>query len=109
MSTSLEPSTHEQVAEAVSRLLNEAKEQELVERRSAPRFPFFQPATLAYRYRTEEPVSVFTREISSIGIGLLHSVPLERGEVALTINGRGGTVTFRTYLLWCKPSGQWYL
>jgi hypothetical protein len=107
MSTLVESSTR--VEEVVSRLLNEAKEQELIDRRSEPRHPFFQPATLTYRYRPEEPISVFTREISTIGIGLLHSGPLERGEVAITVNGRGGPVTFRTYLLWCKSSGQWYL
>src|SRR5688572_33263402 len=71
MSTLVESSTR--VDEVVSRLLNEAKEQELIDRRSAPRHPFFQPATLTYRYRPEEPISVFTREISTIGIGLLHS------------------------------------
>jgi hypothetical protein len=98
-----------QVEEAVSRLLSEAKEQDCVERRSEPRHPFFQPATLAYRYRPEQPISVFTRELSNSGIGLLHAAPLERGEVTITLQSRSGPVTFRVYILWCKACGPWHL
>ena len=99
----------EELQEAVSRLLNDAKELEFIERRSEPRHPFFRPATLVYRYRPEQPIAVFTREISTAGLGLLHNVPLERGETAVTLSCRGGSITFRTYILWCKPCGQWYL
>ncbi len=99
----------EQVEEAVSRLLNDSKELDLLERRSDPRWPFFHPATLVYRYRPEDPISVFTRELSNSGIGLLHDVPLERGEAAVSLQCQGRTVTFRTYILWCKPCGRWYL
>jgi hypothetical protein len=98
-----------QVEEAVSRLLGEAKEQDFVERRSEQRHPFFQPATLAYRYRPEEPIAVFTREISNAGIGLLSSMALERGEVAITLQSRGGPLAFRTYILWSKACGPWHL
>jgi hypothetical protein len=90
-------------------LLNEAKELESIERRSEQRFPFFHLATLTYRYRPEQPISVFTRELSNSGIGLLHDVPLERGEVAVTVTCRGRPIVFRTYILWCKPCGDWYL
>jgi hypothetical protein len=102
-------SAPEQVEEAVRCLLNEAKELEYIERRFEPRFPFFHPATLTYRYRPEQPISVFTRELSNSGIGLLHAVPLERGEVAVTVLSRGRSIIFRTYILWCKPCGDWHL
>ena len=98
-----------QVEEAVGRLLSEAKEQEFIERRGEPRHPYFQPATLTYRYRPEEPIEIFTREISNSGIGMLSAAPLERGEVAITIQSRSGPVVFRTYILWCKPCGPWHL
>jgi hypothetical protein len=110
MPASVESTASEQVAEAVRLLLDEAKEQECVERRSEQRFPFFHPATLTYRYRAEEPISVFTREISQSGIGLLHAGPLERGEVAIALQTRGTVVTFRAYILWCRACGpQWHL
>lgn len=110
MSASLEADPLELVAETIHRLLNEAKEYEFLERRSEPRVPFFQPATLTYRYRPEQPIAVFTRELSKTGIGLLHAAPLERGEVAVALQSRGKTVTLRTYILWCKACGpQWYL
>jgi hypothetical protein len=110
MSASLLTTAAEQVEETIHRLLNEAKEHDFLERRSEPRVPFFQPATLMYRYRPEQPISVFTRELSKSGIGLLHAVPLERGEVAVSLASRGGTVTLRCYVLWCKACGpQWYL
>lgn len=109
MSPSLVGSSPEQVEEAVHRLLNAAKENEFGERRSEPRTPFFQPATLAYRYREDQPIPVFTRELSNSGIGLLHAVPLERGEVAITIGNQDNAVTFRAYILWCKACGPWYL
>lgn len=109
MSASAEASTFESVAEAVHRLLNDAKEQEFVERRAEPRVPFFHPATLTYRYRPDEPIAVFTRELSNSGIGLLHAAPVERGEAIISIQSHGKPVAFRTYILWCKPSAQWYL
>jgi hypothetical protein len=89
--------------------LNEARELELVERREEQRHPYFQPAKLTYRYRPDDPISIFTREISNSGIGLLHAVALQRGEVAVTLESLGGPVTFRTYIVWCKPCGPWYL
>ena len=57
----------------------------------------------------DQPIPVFTRELSNTGIGLLHDVPLERGEVAVSLQSQGRTVTFRTYIVWCKPCGRWYL
>jgi hypothetical protein len=107
--SSLMVSESGQLELVIHRLLNEAKEQELVERRGEQRFPYFQPGTLTYRYRPEEPIAVFTREISNSGIGLLHSAPLERGEVAVTLNSHAGPITFRTYIVWCKPCGPMYL
>lgn len=110
MPAAVEMNPMEQVEAAIHRLLNEAREHEFLERRSEPRVPFFQPATLTYRYRPEQPISVFTRELSKTGIGLLHAAPLERGEAAIALQTRGGLVTLRTYILWCQSCGpQWYL
>ena len=105
MSTAVISAPPEQVQEAVHRLLSAAKENEHIENRSEPRSPFFHPATVTYRYREHQPIGVFTRELSDSGIGLLHAVPIERGEVAVTIK----SITFRTFILWCKPCGQMYL
>lgn len=108
MSTAALSSSSDQVQQAVQRLLTAARDGH-VENRSEPRSPFFHPATLTYRYREEQPIAAFTRELSDSGIGLLHSVPIERGEVTVSIERPDNTIAFRTFILWCKPCGQWYL
>ena len=48
--------------------------------------------------------------LASLGIGLVHIMPLDRGEVIVRIPLRaGGTVAFRTQIVWCRNFGDgWY-
>ena len=58
-----------------------------------------------------EPAACFTREISPVGIGLLHNVALTPGEVELSIPSRRGySIRVRTRILWCHSCGEgWYI
>ena len=55
--------------------------------------------------------SCFYRDISPIGVGLLHNMELKPGEVVLTVFRKSGTkVCFRGALLWCHPCGEgWFI
>jgi hypothetical protein len=93
---------------AIHELILEAHQDNLRDRRATPRFPFFR--RIAIRMPGAEPVA-FSREISSLGIGMLHNVELELGEVELAIpNKRGLSIRVRTRIRWCQPCGEgWYI
>ncbi len=112
MQSTTKPGTvidHNQVRAAVNQLLEAAKPTE--ERRASDRQPFFWPVSIATNAGGERTVSAYTRDISPLGIGLLHTMPLERGEVIVTFSGHAAEpVSFRTDIQWCEASGEgWYL
>jgi hypothetical protein len=93
---------------AIHELILEAHQDNLRERRSAARHPFFRPVTI----RGQGPECVaFSREISTVGIGLLHNVELKQGDHELTItNKRGHVIRVRARIVWCQPCGDgWYI
>jgi hypothetical protein len=100
-----------QIEQAVLRLLSAARSEEQIERRGEPRHPFFRPVSLLFEGPPRRQFSAFSREISKTGIGLLHNMPLQQGEVTLAIMGPVGEVCrFRTQIVWCRPCGEgWYL
>lgn len=93
------------------RLLTAARNEEQLDRRGEPRNPFFRPVSILLDGPQRRMYSAFSREISRSGIGLLHNMPLEPGEMTLVVLGPVGEVCrFRTQLVWCRPCGEgWFL
>jgi hypothetical protein len=96
--------------EIVRVFLSEAREG-AAERRADKRESFFQPITLVLEDDPRRRYSCFSRDISATGIGLLHCMALEAGEVVLTIpNKSQGNVRIRSKIVWCRPCGEgWFL
>ncbi len=90
---------------AIERLLKEQNES-AAERRSAVRTPFFHPITIEVDGRSH---SGFTRDLSPPGIGLLHCMPLEAGEIVVHLPLQDRTLKQRTLIVWCRDVGEgWY-
>jgi hypothetical protein len=93
----------------IHELVVEAHQDSRKDRRSETRYPLFRQIVL------QAPgcpaCTAFTREISSVGVGLLHNVQLVPGEVELSIPSKKGySIRVRTKILWCQPCGEgWYL
>ena len=96
--------------ETVVLLLHEAREG-FEERRSEKRNPFFSPVQIARAEDGLRHFSCFSRDISPGGISLLHSMPIEPGEVVLTIPSKlCGKVRIRSEVVWCQPCGEgWFI
>ncbi len=94
----------------VHALLDEAREG-ADERRTEKRESFFQPITLVLEKDQRRQFSCFSRDISATGIGLLHYMAVEPGEVVLKIPSKTcGDVRIRGEIVWCRPCGEgWYL
>jgi hypothetical protein len=93
---------------AIHELILEAHQDNLRDRRSAARYPFFRRVAI----RSEgSPIVAFSREISTVGIGLLHNTELPPGEIEIAIpSKRGHSVRVRTRIVWCQPCGDgWYI
>ena len=92
----------------IHELVVEAHQDVSKDRRAEPRYPFFRQ--LKWHAAAASGV-IFSREISTIGIGLFHNVPLEPGEIEVSIPSRRGySIHTRIKVLWCQPCGEgWYL
>jgi hypothetical protein len=93
---------------AIHELVVEAHDDGTRDRRGEVRYPFFRPVTLSVDGRRH---AAFSREISAIGVGLLHNLELPPGEVEVSLpSKRGHTVRMRTRILWCRSCGEgWYI
>jgi hypothetical protein len=109
MHTDTEPVSNidqRQLRETVHRLLQEEKKVAW-ERRAEKRVPFFQPVTLTVAGNERRQCSCFAKDISPTGIGLLHFVAIEPGEVVLTIHSKSfGDVRIRAEVVWSRPCGE---
>ena len=81
------------------------------ERRAEKREPFFTPVQLSLPQDDRRSFSCFSRDISPTGIGLLHCMAIEPGEVVLKFSGQScGDVRIRSEIIWCRPCGEgWHL
>ncbi len=93
----------------IHELVVEAHQEVWKDRRGEVRYPFFRP--ISVQVPSGRPCVAFSREISSVGIGLLHSEQLATGEVELSIPSKKGySIRVRTKILWCKPCGEgWFI
>jgi hypothetical protein len=101
-----------QIEDTVLQLFDEAKaamEERMVDNRT----PFFGPVSIAIEEDGQQwQFSGFSREVSPSGIGLLHNMPLDSGDVVVvTIPRRMVPDTrFQCKLRWCEPCGEgWYI
>jgi hypothetical protein len=80
------------------------------ERRMNGRIPFFMPSLLELEGSTEK-FSIFTRDISPAGIGLLHWMLLPPQDANLIISlTNDQVVRLNIKILWCVASGGgWYI
>ena len=97
--------------DVVPELVMEAKSTELSDRRAEDRHPFFHPVTITPSDDPQKSFSAFSREISPSGIGLLHNMPIERGDVTLAVRRSDDqSATLHVCIVWCQPCGEgWYL
>lgn len=94
---------------AIYQLIVEAKAALKTDRRAEVRYAFFRPVSIemddGHKY------SAFTREISETGIGLIHNMDLQEGEVEVSIHSDCGyAIRVRTQIMWCHSCGEgWYI
>lgn len=92
-------------------VLTASRESHFAERRTEERYPFFSQVMLEPFERTERKLSAYSREISAGGIGLLHVMPLELGNIYQVIVDES-LFPFRRFaeVLWCRSAGHgWFL
>jgi hypothetical protein len=96
--------------EAVNRWLDHVKPDAGAEQRAAPRTPYFGSVTISLAGEEVPRFSAFARDLSPLGIGLLHIMPLEPGQMVVSLrNAAGETLSLRTQIVWCEPAGDgWY-
>jgi hypothetical protein len=90
---------------AVSRLLYAQRE-----RRSQPRRPYFGPVKIWQPDSPAASFSAFARDISELGIGLIHVRPIAEGNVIVTIPlPNESSVNLLTEIVWCRDYGDgWF-
>jgi hypothetical protein len=100
----------ERMRSAVGRLLSSYEPPPDAELREAERSSFFAPVSLLFDGDAFPRYSAFAHDISPSGIGLLHVMPLQLGEVIVAIcHPRTGPMSFRTQITYCKAYGEvWY-
>jgi hypothetical protein len=99
------------VRDAVNRALRRSRGPVGAEERDALRAPFFGPVTISVSGEESPRFSAFARDVSPLGVGLLHIMPLEPGPVVVTLRGASGDeLSLRTQIMWCKSAGEgWYM
>jgi len=98
-----------ELLDAMDLLFNETKVAE--ERRGELRVPFFRPVSVTIEGQPFGSIAAFSRDLSPLGIGLVHNVPLETGEVVVSVPvADDQPLHFRTEICWAQPFGKdWYI
>lgn len=74
------------------------------------RYPFFCPVDLTLCGDLTSIPSVFIRDISASGLGLMHNTPLENQAVLLRIETDDPSQAVLAKIRWCRCLGdRWYL
>lgn len=101
MSATAMTTTKKDIIQAILDDANKIQE----ERREVGRIPFFMPAVMQLA-GSDKRFSIFTREISLTGIGLLHwmPVPVETVDLVFTLADEQ-FVSIKTEIQWCVEAG----
>jgi len=71
------------------------------------RYPFFEPVTISWKAAERNTINAFARDISSDGIGLLHSENVPPGRVNLSfLKTPDQSCNVIADIRWCRPSGN---
>jgi len=99
------------VRDAVNRLLDRSRGAKGLDRRGTGRTPFFGPVTISLGGEEVPSFPAFARDLSPLGVGLLHIMPLEPGQVIVTLrDADGDSLSLRTQIVWCESAGEgWYV
>ncbi|HEY1599027.1 MAG TPA: hypothetical protein VGG64_05465 [Pirellulales bacterium] len=101
----LELQNKQSVRSVMRPILLAARDEDLRENPNGTRHPFFHPVSI--QFDNGHRLMAFSRDLSGLGIGLLHEVPLPLEEVAVSIKtGRGYHVKVRISISWCRPCGD---
>ncbi len=105
------PNAFQRVHDVVTRVLAEARGEAYTEQRQSSRVPFFKHVEIRPKDSSSPRISAFSRDISGDGIGLLHIMPLECGEVVVRIPSRfRKAYELRVHIEWCQDCGEgWYM
>jgi hypothetical protein len=97
--------------EGLKAILASARKGEAADRRVDRRFPFFAPVTLRPAAAIDRPQTAYARELSHGGIGLLHFVPYDVGQVfQIAMQNEAFNWRKRCEVVWCKSAGDgWFL
>ncbi len=99
------------MGQAVAALLADTRETP-DDRRTEKRQPFFTPVTVLVEEEGQQRnYSCFSRDLSERGIGLLHNMPLNKGQATLRLPRKSGQpVILQGEIVWCRPCGEgWFL
>lgn len=90
--------------------LRELLHDPLWDRRGERRLPYFGPVTLTFPLDPQAPRSAFVRDLSPVGIGLVHLMPLEPGRMTVALPlPAGQDLILLAELSWCRDYGNgWY-
>jgi hypothetical protein len=105
------PGGEQRARDAINRVLDKPWPKGNSERRAASRAPYFGPVAVGLHGSEFPQFSAFARDISPLGVGLLHIMPLECGEVVVTFRREGEPpLALRTQIMWCDDCGEgWYI
>lgn len=105
------PNAFQRVHEVVTRVLFEARGEANLDRRENGRVPFFKPVEIRPKDQHSPRISAFSRDLSANGIGLLHIMPIDQGEVVVRIPSRYRKFyELRVAIEWCQDCGEgWYM
>jgi hypothetical protein len=102
----LVPSNDDRIFSALQELLDSPD----WDRRTSRRISFFGPVTVGLPDVDYVTLSAFARDISPGGVGLVHLMPLQKGEVVIGLTVPSGKqVSLLTEICWCRDYGNgWY-
>ena len=98
----------DQIREVVDALLAEDQRYSMKERREYSRKTLFRPVTLYLGRNSTEPKIAFSRDISSVGIGLVHDFDVQQGTLATLAVHRlwDEPIILRGEVRWCQAYGN---
>ena len=101
--------TKSALSNMIEELILDARKNERRERLPKERYNFFRPVSI--RTADDRCYSAFSREISPVGIGLLHDVALTPGQIECRISSPlGCPISVPLEIIWCQPCGEgWYI
>ena len=99
-------STEDQVLCALQELLESSE----WDRRTTRRISYFGPVAVSLPDVDYVTLSAFARDVSASGLGMVHLMPIDKGEVVVSLTlPSGNRVSLLTEICWCRDYGNgWY-